>query len=31
MNGWWIFIGCMAVWALWPLFDRDWWDDPGSF
>lgn len=21
----------VAVWAIWPLLDDDWWDDPGSF
>lgn len=21
----------LAVWALRPLFDEGWWDDPGSF
>lgn len=21
----------LAVWALLPLFDKGWWDDPGSF
>lgn len=21
----------VVVWAVWPLFDSGWWDDPGSF
>jgi hypothetical protein len=27
----WIFLGALAVWALWPLVDGDWWNDPESF
>jgi hypothetical protein len=30
MSGW-IFLGLVVVWALWPLFDSGWWDDPESF
>ena len=21
----------VAVWAIWPLLDDEWWNDPGSF
>jgi hypothetical protein len=21
----------VVVWAVWPLFDDEWWNDPGSF
>jgi hypothetical protein len=21
----------LGVWAIWPLFDSDWWDDTDSF
>jgi hypothetical protein len=26
-----ILLVLVAVWAIWPLLDDDWWDDPGSF
>ena len=28
---WWFFLCLVAVWALQPLFDSGWWDDPESF
>ena len=27
----WFFIGLLVVWALLPLVDQSWWDDPESF
>jgi hypothetical protein len=29
--GWWIFLVVVGAWALWPLFDKEWWDDPRTF